>query len=187
MIMIEYDYRYKHLQIIAGSVKMIVELSKDTMLNETTYSAKSNLLFFDKDETWGHAVGVGSDEQEALKMCFGEIKEYTGYDVDVNQITEINLPKKIVIEYKHKPIVLFAEQNGDNYSFLTPNGRKNIVADDIIRYICDHVKEFKNDDVDYHDEKLFEKYNFSKPFDAMSKNYNKDVLSNGCDLHDLLN
>ena len=176
--MLKYDYAYKYLHLPMEKLKIILELSVDTMTGKKNVCAKSNLLFQDEYGDWGHAVGVASEEQEALKMCFGEIKEYTGYDVDVNQITEINLPKKIVIEYKHKPIVLFVEQNGDNYSFLTPNGRKDVVTDDIIRYICGHVKEFKNDDVDYHDEKLFAKYNFSKPFDAMSKNYNKDVLSN---------
>ena len=67
--MIEYDYRYKHLQLIAGHNKIIIELSKDTMFKQTSFYVKSNLLFLDNDETWGHAVWVGSNEQDALKMC----------------------------------------------------------------------------------------------------------------------
>ena len=78
--MIEYDYRYKHLQLIAGHNKIIIELSKDTMFKQTSFSVKSNLLFLENDETWGHAVGVGSNEQDALKMCLAEIKDYLNYE-----------------------------------------------------------------------------------------------------------
>ena len=46
------------------------------MFGETSYSVKSNLLFLDNDETWSHAVGVGSNEYDALNMCIDEIENY---------------------------------------------------------------------------------------------------------------
>ena len=167
---IEYDYRYKHLLLIAGGEEIIIELSKDTMLKETTYSAKSNLLFFDADETWGRAVGVGSNEQAALDMCLKEIKNYLKCEF-VSNFKEVNLPQKCTYIYKRKTIILYFEQNGNNFSILTPKGRKEIVTDSIVDYITKNPKEFKNDSVDNYSPQLFNMYNFSEPFDAKAKKY----------------
>ncbi len=176
--MIEYDYRYKHLQLNAGPHKIIIEFSKDNMFKKTSYSVKSNLLFLDNDETWGAAVGVGKNEQDALNMCIGEIENYTGYNIDKSLLTEINLPKKIVFEYKKQTIVLYAEQNKDSFSILTSNGRKNIITDNIVEYISNNPKQFVNDSVGNYSEKLFKMYNFSKPFDAMTKKFNNSETCN---------
>ena len=167
---IEYDYRYKHLLLIAGGEEIIIELSKDTMLKETTYSAKSNLLFFDADETWGRAVGVGSNEQAALDMCLKEIKNYLKCEF-VSNFKEVDLPQKFTYIYKRKTIILYFEQNGNNFSILTPKGRKEIVTDSIVDYITKNPKEFKNDSVDNYSPQLFNMYNFSEPFDAKAKKY----------------
>lgn len=167
---IEYDYRYKHLLLIAGGKEIIIELSKDTMLKETTYSAKSNLLFFDADETWGRAVGVGSNEQAALDMCLKEIKNYLKCEF-VSNFKEVDLPQKFTYIYKRKTIILYFEQNGNNFSILTPKGRKEIVTDSIVDYITKNPKEFKNDSVDNYSPQLFNMYNFSEPFDAKAKKY----------------
>ena len=167
---IEYDYRYKHLLLIAGGEEIIIELSKDTMLKETTYSAKSNLLFFDADETWGRAVGVGSNEQAAIDMCLKEIKNYLKCEF-VSNFKEVNLPQKFTYIYKRKTIILYFEQNGNNFSILTPKGRKEIVTDSIVDYITKNPKEFKNDSVDNYSPQLFNMYNFSEPFDAKAKKY----------------
>ena len=99
--MIEYDYRYKHLQLIAGPHKIIIELSKDNMFKETSYSVKSNLLFLDNDETWGHAVGVGNNEQDALKMCLSEIRNYLNYEF-TPILQELDMPKKFTFIYKNR-------------------------------------------------------------------------------------
>lgn len=167
---IEYDYRYKHLRLIVGGEEIIIELSKDTMLKETTYSAKSNLLFFDADETWGRAVGVGSNEQAALDMCLKEIKNYLKCEF-VSNFKEVDLPQKFTYIYKRKTIILYFEQNGNNFSILTPKGRKEIVTDSIVDYITKNPKEFKNDSVDNYSPQLFNMYNFSEPFDAKAKKY----------------
>lgn len=167
---IEYDYRYKYLRLIVGGEEIIIELSKDTMLKETTYSAKSNLLFFDADETWGRAVGVGSNEQAALDMCLKEIKNYLKCEF-VSNFKEVNLPQKFTYINKRKTIILYFEQNGNNFSILTPKGRKEIVTDSIVDYITKNPKEFKNDSVDNYSPQLFNMYNFSEPFDAKAKKY----------------
>ncbi len=170
--MIEYDYRYKHLQLNAGPHKIIIELSKDNMFKKTSYSVKSNLLFLDDDETWGYAVGVGGNEQDAINMCIDEIENYTGYHIDTSSIIEINLPKKFTFIYKKRTIILYIEQVDGNFVILTPNGKKNIITDNIVEYISNNPKEFMKDSVDNYSEQIFEMYNFSKPFDAMTKKYN---------------
>lgn len=175
--MIEYDYRYKHLQLIAGAHKMIIELSRDNMFNEISYSAKSNLLFLDNDETWGHAVGVGGNEEDAVKMCLAEIRDYLNYEF-TPIMKELNIPKKITFIYKRRTIILYIEQLDNNFSILTKNGRKNIITDNIVEYIADNPKEFINDSVDNYSEQLFKMHNFSKPFDAMTKKYNNSETCN---------
>lgn len=174
----KYDYGYRHLQILTNKFKIIIELSEDTMLNGKTFCAKSNLMFQDEYGDWGHAAGVGRNEQDALKMCIDEIENYTSHHIDMNLITEINLPKKIVFEYKKQTIVLYVEQSKESFSILTSNGRKNIITDNIVEYIANNPKEFVNDSVDNYSEQLFKMHNFSKPFDAMTKKYNNSETCN---------
>lgn len=167
----KYDYRYKYLQLIAGSQKIIIELNEDTTLGGKTFGAKSDFMFQDEYGDWGHAVGVGKNEQAALNMCINEIENYTGYHIDTSLITEINLPKKIVFEYKKRIITLNIEQIDNNYSILTPKGRKNIVTDNLVECISKNPKEFIKDNIDGYSEQFFKLYNFDKPFDALTKKY----------------
>lgn len=147
------------------------------MFNEISYSAKSNLLFLDNDETWGHAVGVGGNEEDAVKMCLAEIRDYLNYEF-TPIMQELNIPKKITFIYKRRTIILYIEQLDNNFSILTKNGRKNIVTNDIVEYIANNPKEFVNDSVDNYSEQLFKMYNFNKPFDAMTKKYNTSETCN---------
>ncbi len=181
--MIEYDYGYKHLQLMAGAQEIIVELSKDTMFKETSYSAKSNLLFWDtNEEAWGHAAGVGRNEQDALKMCIGEIENYTNHNVDMNLMTEIDIPKRFTFIYKKRTGILYIKQKDNNFSILTSKGRIEVITDDIVEYISKKPKEFVNCSVDDYSEQLFKTYNFSKPFDEMYEKYNNSETSslNNC-------
>ncbi|MBE5741193.1 MAG: hypothetical protein E7351_01505 [Clostridiales bacterium] len=177
--MFKYRYNYKYLNLKFKSLNIVIELAKDNTWGNTSYSAKTNLMFKDEYDDWGHAAGVGRNEQDALNMCIDEIEHYTGHQIDMSLITEINLAKKIVFEYKKQTIVLNIEQIDNNFSILTPNGRKNIITDNIIEYISNNLKEFINDSVDNYSEELFKMYNFSKPFDAMTKKYNN---SENCNL-----
>lgn len=175
--MIEYDYSYKYIQLTAGSEKIIIELSKDNMFGEMSYAAKSNLLFFDNDETWGHAVGVGSNEQEALNMCFSEIKNYLNYEFPL--ITqEVEMPQKFTFIYKRQTVVLYIENCGNDYSILTSKGRKNIITEDIVEFISRNPKEFVKISLDDFSEEFFRIYGFKKPFDAMIKKYKNSEICN---------
>lgn len=175
--MFKYRYDYKYLNLKINSLNIIIELSKDNTLGNTSYSAKTNLMFKDKYGDWGHAVGVGSNEQEALEMCLAEIKGYLNYEFSPI-FKELNIPTKIVFEYKKKTIVLNIEQLDNTFSILTPKGRKNIITDDIVQYISNNYKEFIHDSVDNYSEKLFKMYNFNKTFDAMTeKEDNSDTCN----------
>lgn len=168
---LKYDYGYRHLQIMIDRLKIIVELSEDTMLNGKTFCAKSDLMFQDEQGDWGHAVGVGSNEQDALDMCLSEIRDYLKHDF-TPVMQEIDLPKRFTYIYKKRTIVLQIEQSENNFSILTPYGRKNINTDNIVEYISKNQKEFKKDSVDDYSEELFKKYNFKKPFDTLTQKYN---------------
>ena len=171
--MFKYRYDYKYLNLKIKSLNIVIELSKDNTFVNTSYSAKTNLMFQDEYGDWGHAVGVGDNEQNALKMCLAEIKEYLSLNNEFSPVLEeLNIPTKIVFEYKKKTIVLNIEQLDNSFSILTTNGRKNIITDNIVEYIANNPKEFINDSVDEYSEHLFKKYNFNKPFDAMTKKYN---------------
>lgn len=175
--MFKYRYNYKYLNLKIKSLNIVIELAKDNTLGNTSYSAKTNLMFKDEYEDWGHAVGVGSNEQDALKMCLTEIREYLNQEFSP-VLEELNIPTKIVFEYKKKTIVLNIEQLDNCFSVLTTNGRKNIITDDIVEYIANNPKEFINDSVDNYSEQLFKMHNFSKPFDAMTKKYNNSETCN---------
>lgn len=168
--MFKYRYDYKYLNLKINSLNIVIELSKDNTLGNTSYSAKTNFMFKDEYGDWGHAVGVGSNEQDALNMCLLEIREYLNYEFPPT-FEELKMPTKIVFEYKKRTIVLNIEYLDNCFSILTPKGRKNIDTDDIIEYISNNPKEFINDSVDNYSEQLFKMYNFNKTFDAMTKKY----------------
>ena len=175
--MFKYRYGYKYLNLKINSLNIVIELAKDNTLGNTSYSAKTNLMFQDEYGDWGHAVGVGSNEQDALKMCLSEIRDYLNHEF-TPIIEKLDIPTKIVFEYKRQTIVLNVERNDNNFRILTLNGIKNIIADDIIEYISKNPKEFVDDSVDKYSEQLFKKYNFNKPFDAMTKKYNNSETCN---------
>lgn len=169
--MFKYRYNYKYLNLKIKSLNIVIELAKDNTLGNTSYSAKTNLMFQDEYKDWGHAVGVGSSEQDALKMCLAEIREYLNNEFSLVIEELMSIPTKIVFEYKKKIIVLNIEQVDNNFSILTPKGRKNIITEDIVEYISNNPKEFINDSVENYSEQLFKKYNFNKTFDAMTSKY----------------
>lgn len=68
--MFKYRYDYKYLNLKINSLNIVIELSKDNTLSNTSYSAKTNYMFKDEYVDWGHAVGVGNNEQDALNMCY---------------------------------------------------------------------------------------------------------------------
>lgn len=166
--MFKYRYDYKYLNLKIKSLDIIVELAKDNTSGNTLYSAKTNIMFKDEYGDWGHAVGVGNNEQEALKMCLAEICEYLNYEMSPT-IENLEMPTKIVFEWKKKTIVLHIEEYDNYFSVLTPKGRKNIITNNIVEYISSHPKEFINDSINNYSEQLFKMFNFSKPFDAMTK------------------
>lgn len=170
---LKYDYGYKHLQIMINRFKIIIEFSEDTMLNGKTFCAKSDLMFQDEQGDWGHAVGVGNNEQDAFDMCLSEIRDYLKHDF-TPVLQEIDLPKRFTYLYKKRTIVLYIEQSENNVSILTPHGRKNIATDNIVEYISKTPKEFINDSVDDYSEGFFKKYNFKKPFDALTQKYDNE-------------
>lgn len=175
--MFKYRYNYKYLNLKIKSLNIVIELAKDNTLGNTSYSAKTNLMFKDEYGDWGHAVGVGNSEQDALKMCLAEIREYLNQEFSP-LLEELNIPTKIIFEYKKKTIVLNIEQLDNSFSILTTNGRKNIITDNIVEYIANNPKEFINDSVDNYCEQLFKMHNFSKPFDAMTKKYDNSETCN---------
>lgn len=175
--MFKYRYDYKYLNLKINSINIVIELSKDNTLGNTSYSAKTNLMFKDEYGDWGHAVGVGNNEQDALKMCLLEICEYLNCEM-LPTIEDLKMPTKIVFEWKKKTIVLNIEQYDNYFSILTPKGRKNIITDDIVEYISNHPKEFIKDSVDNYSEQLFKMFNFSKPFEAMTKKYDSSETCN---------
>ena len=178
----KYDYGYKHIQVLVDKFKIIIELSEDTMFNKKTFCAKSDLMFQDEFGDWGHAAGVGRNEQEALKMCIGEIENYTNHNVDMNLMTEIDIPKRFTFIYKKRTGILYIKQKDNNFSILTSKGRVEVITDDIVEYISKKPKEFVNCSVDNYSEQLFKTYNFSKPFDEMYEKYNNSETSslNNC-------
>lgn len=175
--MFKYRYDYKYLNLKNKSLNIVIELARDNTFGNALYSAKTNFMFKDEYGDWGHAVGVGNNEQEALKMCLQEICKYLNCEISPT-IEDLKMPTKIVFECKKKTIVLNIEQYDNYFSILTPKGRKNIITTDIVEYISNHPKEFIHDSIDNYSEQFFKMYNFSKPFDAMTKKYDGSETCN---------
>ena len=173
--MFKYRHDYKYIKIDVNNFEIIIELSRDNTLGKMTYSAKTNLMFLDEFDCWGHAVGVGRSEEDALEMCYNEMHNYTNQDFEY-QPEIVEIPQKIVYEYKKETIVLNFEECGDKYIILTPNGKKEIVSKNIIKTIADNQKEFASDSIPYYDEKLFTQFEFGKPFDTMTAKYENNSL-----------
>lgn len=170
--MFKYRYDYKHLNLKINSLNIVIELSKDNTMGSISYSAKTNLMFQDEYGDWGHAVGVGSDEQKALSMCIKEIHDYTNLNIEANKIYEINLPSRITTVYKNKTVILYVKMVNNEYMLLTNQGvvklPKNI---DIIEYIEENSKKLLQLGVNQNSKEYFEDYNFEEPFENMTEKY----------------
>jgi hypothetical protein len=168
--MFKYRYDYKYLKIDIGLLYIIIELSKDNSLGKMTYSAKTNLMFQDEYGDWGHAVGVGQNEDESLTMCIREIKEYLKREF-TPALEVINIPQKIVYDYKNNTVVLNIKENNGEYYILTPNGQKSVGIGDPITIVSKQQKEFLQFSIPEYSKELFDKNDFGKPFDAMTEKY----------------
>ncbi len=166
----KYDLRYKYLEAHIGKEKVVVEFGFDNMLGKDVFSAKSNLLFKDKNGDYGHAVGVGKNEKDALLMCINEIKEYTNCDIVENDFVEIDCLKRIVFEYKKKAYSLYFEQSEGAYCVFTFAGTKTIVTDDIVKYVSDNIKEVVKYCMGGNSKENSNKQN--RVFDNMTKKFN---------------
>ncbi|MBO5910493.1 MAG: hypothetical protein J6Q15_03180 [Clostridia bacterium] len=170
--MIEYDIAYKHLGLDVGDKKIIVELSLDNMMGEKTFSATSNLLFFDSDETWGHACGVGETEHDALNMCINEIENYTNSNVDTNMVYETDLPKRLTFVYKKETVILYFKKVDNEYILLTSQGIIKIPNElDLIKYIDKNAKKLSKLGIKQYSKEYFQNHKFEELFENMTEKY----------------
>ena len=168
----KYDLRYKYLEAGICKEKVVVELGFDNMLDKNVFSAKSNLLFKDENGDYGHAVGVGKNEKDALLMCINEIKEYTNCNINENDFVEMSMLQKLVFEYKKKTVILYFEQSGGECRVFTRDGVKTIVTDDIVEYVHDNIKEVVGYSLDENLDKILKKYGINRVFDMMTEKFN---------------
>ena len=173
--MIEYDMAYKHLGLDVVDKKIVIELTIDNMMGKKTFSATSNFMFFDINETWGHACGVGETEQDALNMCIKEIHDYTNLDIDKNKIYEINLPKRLTYIYKTKTVILYVKVLDENYMLLTNKGIIQVPKkENLIKFVNNNAKKFSELSIEKCPKEYFENYKFNEIFANMTdKYYNK--------------
>ncbi len=144
--MLKYCYTYKYIKIKYNEKEIVIAISKDTMLSSTSFTAQSNILFYDTDEeSWGHASGVGKDEYSALNMCHKEICKYlntTKNLLDNSKTTEF--PKKITISNKGNTII-FLLTDKDGIEILTNKGKINLSPNtSIIKYLEKNIKSLSN-------------------------------------------
>lgn len=171
--MFKYRHDYKYLQLKINMLNIIIELSKDNTFGEMTYSAKTNVMFQDEYGDWGHAVGVGQTEKDALDMCINEIRDYVKQNFSL-QFKNVSIPQKFVYDFKNNIIVLNINENNGEYTILTPNGSKNIGKVNIVETINKRAKEFSQYNVPEYSKELFEQFGFKKTFDALTEKYPPD-------------
>ena len=172
--MIKYNYCYKYVKININSIDIIIELSFDNTLGEDMYSAKTNLLFKDENGDYGHACGVGRTEEISLKMCLNEIKQYFNLSGDISEdYTDLDIPKKITIDYNKKPIVLFIKKENNQQIILTNKNKILIDYDEnVVEYISKNIKLFVNQSIDNQSGDYFKTMGFEDNFDNMSRKIN---------------
>lgn len=164
----KYNYCYKYVKININSIDIIIELSFDNTLGEDMYSAKTNLLFKDENGDYGHACGVGRTEEISLKMCLNEIKQYLNIEDEINDNIELDIPRKITIIHKNKPIILFVKNENEQQIILTKKGRIYIDSNEnILDYITKHIKLFIKNGIDNFSKDFFKENNFEPIFDNL--------------------
>ncbi|MBQ7467081.1 MAG: hypothetical protein IJS74_03320 [Clostridia bacterium] len=176
--MLHYDYGYKHLKYVVGNVEMLIELSVDNFMEQETYSAKTDYLFYDdKEQSWGHACGVGSSEDQALKMCLGEIKDYTGINPILSSKDD-SIPQRITIENKDDIVILYYLNNNDGDNLLTLKGTEtiNLGEFDILTYLIKNYKQYKDCSVETEKLDTDKNIQFKSIFETMTKKYSDTAV-----------
>lgn len=179
--MLKCNYAYKHLKIKIGPLEMVVELSIDNMLGSKIYAAKTNMLFLDENESWGHACGVGDTEKKAVDMCLGEISKYlSNINDDSLNITEINIPKRITFEYKKQPVVLYFNELANKKIILTRFGQYELGQnDEVLDYISKNIKSLSKGDISNMSNDYYVENGFCPIFNNLSSKY---ISDNNCNL-----
>ena len=122
----KYYYGYKHFKFKFMDKEYIIEIAIDNTLGKATYSAATNVLFLDTDETFGKAVGVGKNEQVAFEMCKREIEMYLSsvYSKNVSlediEFKEINIAKRMtVLTHNDDSTTFYIKEFPDYIKILT--------------------------------------------------------------------
>ena len=161
------NYCYKYLKLNYRSLDIIIELSVDNSFGKSVFSAKTNFMFKDEFGDWGHAVGVGQNENEALAICFEELNGYLHSKVS-KELKEVKLPQKIVFDFENKAVVLYLNKCAGGYLILTTNGTEYVKSDDICETISLNPHKFVNYSILEYNEKLFRNNKFNEPFDVLT-------------------
>ena len=142
------------------------------MTGENIYSAKTNFLYQDEYGDYGHACGLGSNEQQALQMCVGEIQKYEkSTDIDIADLVEINLLKEFNFYNKNTLVTLFISNNKDNNVIFWQDYKIELDKKiDVKNYILTNYKLLTNKNIPN-----FEKSNFvkSNPQLVFENHFNK--------------
>jgi len=179
--MFKYNFSYKYFKLKYKNLNLIIELSKDNTLGKMIYSAKTNYMFRDKSGDWGHACGVGSNEDEALKMCLGEVREFL--EIDNNSkladfLFNTYLPQKVVFLNESNAIVLFAQNVNKNIEILTSCGIKEIdLQTDLIDFLTKNIKEYCSIGVKDTSSKFLTEHHFENIFDNLTCKY-ENIIKN---------
>ena len=176
--MLRFNYGYKHLKLKIGNLEIIIELSYDNTLKKPIYSAKSNILFKDQYGDWGHAVGVGDNEEQALQMCYKELEDYLNIKfnkVDMANVSDFDLPKRITIQHKEDVVVLYVKAYQEQQVILTSFGK--IIIDkntNLLEYLNKNIKQFINRGVNNMPDEFFANNEFAPIFNKLSTKYNSN-------------
>jgi hypothetical protein len=185
----KYNLYYKYYKLLIAENEYIISLGIDNTLTgeKATPSARSNVLFYEKNEgSFGHAAGIGETEEDALKMCVWEIKQYLSgksgveytpkpdfKNTDISALNEVVLPYKFVgiIDKDNTATVLFKrESNG--LIILTDKGALTLrMEKDILTTLCNNIDKFKESDIDKATEKYLKSHSFFPTFEATFKKH----------------
>ncbi len=169
--MLHYDYGYKHYKLKIDEQEIFIELSIDNFMNQETYSAKTNYLFFDNNErSWGHACGVGANEENAINMCLQEVKCYTGIELPIPE-EDISIPQRITIENKNNIDVFYNLKENESNKLLTSHGVDiiSLESKDILTFVLENINKYKGCGVEL--EKVDKNIQFKNIFETLTKKY----------------
>lgn len=163
-----YNYSYKYYKIN----DMIIQLSVDNTLNgKDIYMANTNTLFQNIEGDWGHACGVGKNEEIALEMCIKEINDYTTSSksdiANKQDLKEIELPYMVTFQvYKDRYATCFFKTNNNTIEILSDT-KKQIIecVESPIDTIKNNIKLFKNSQYENFTKEYLQKNNFYPTFD----------------------